>query len=105
MGYRLNGYRARKDKSPVMGPLSKPSAVELAVGDVHRDFKAETHFGVLRLAPHIFLQKVRLTLLLESLNPESRNCLPGEPNESQAFSGMFTLITLEKSPNGHHDFH
>jgi hypothetical protein len=88
-----------------MGPLSKPSAVELAVGDVHRDFKAETHFGVLRLAPHIFLQKVRLTLLLESLNPESRNCLPGEPNESQAFSGMFTLITLEKSPNGHHDFH
>jgi hypothetical protein len=23
-----------------------------AVGDVHRDFEAETHFGVLRLAPH-----------------------------------------------------
>jgi hypothetical protein len=44
----------KKDKSPMMGPLSKPNAVNLAVGDVHRDFEAETHFGVLRLAPHNF---------------------------------------------------
>jgi hypothetical protein len=44
-----------------MGLLSKPSANDLAVGDVHRHFKAETHFGVLGLAPHSFLQKVRLT--------------------------------------------
>jgi hypothetical protein len=65
-----------------MGPLSKPSADKLAVGDVHRDFKAETHFGVLRLAPHIFLQRVRLIFVLESLNLKSRTCLPGEPNES-----------------------
>jgi hypothetical protein len=42
----------KKDKSPVMGLLSKPNAVDLAVGDVHRDFEAETHFGVLRLGPH-----------------------------------------------------
>jgi len=45
---------SNKDKSPMKGPLSKPNAIDLAVGDVHRDFEAETHFGVLRLAPHIF---------------------------------------------------
>jgi hypothetical protein len=49
---------AKKDKSPVMGPLSKPNADDLAVGDVHRDFEAETHFGVLRLGPHNFSPKV-----------------------------------------------
>ena len=25
----------------------------LAVGDVHGDFETETHFGVLRLGPHV----------------------------------------------------
>jgi len=47
----------KKDKSPKMGPLSKPNADDLAGGDVHRDFKAKTHFGVLRLGPHSIFSK------------------------------------------------
>ena len=43
------------------GLSSKPNADDLAVGDVHRDFEAKTHFGVLRLGPHIFLQEFRFS--------------------------------------------
>jgi len=43
-----------------MGPLSKPNADDLAVGDIHRDFEAETHFVYSGLVHIIFLQKFRL---------------------------------------------
>ena len=61
-----------------MGLLSKPSADELAVGDVHRHFKAETHFGVLRLAPHSFLQRVRqIDIVARIIEPGRRNDISG----------------------------
>jgi hypothetical protein len=45
---------AEKNESPFPGLSS--SLPQLAVGDVHRDFETETHFGVLRLGPHKHLQ-------------------------------------------------
>lgn len=46
-------------KAPLKGP-SRVTTPQSAVGDVHRDFEAETHFGVLRLAPHDNLRMLEL---------------------------------------------
>jgi len=42
----------QKNESPCAG-LSLSTLPLLAIGDVHGDFKTETHFGVLGLGPHV----------------------------------------------------
>jgi hypothetical protein len=85
-----------------VGLLSKPNANELAVGDVHRDFKTETHFGVLGLGPHNYSPKVKIV--------ESTGCNPSlaihrypsaaqprsarNADESLVFSTMTPTIAL-----------
>ena len=44
--------RSEKNESPCAG-LSLSTLPLLAIGDVHGDFKTKTHFGVLRLGPHV----------------------------------------------------
>jgi hypothetical protein len=85
-----------------MGLLSKPNADDLAVGDVHRDFKTETHFGVLGLGPHSYSPKVKIVestgcnpslvihRYLSAVQPRSAH----NPDESLVFSTMIPTIAL-----------
>jgi hypothetical protein len=47
---------SKTTKAPVMGLSHRPRK-NLAVGDVHRHFEAEAHFGEFRFGPHNLLQK------------------------------------------------
>jgi hypothetical protein len=49
-------WSGQNNESPDAGLSSSPQN-RLAVGDVHRHFEAEPHFGEFRLGPHSLLQK------------------------------------------------
>lgn len=112
--------RSEKNESPCTGP-SLSTLPLLAIGDVHGDFKTETHIGVLRLGPHVSYLLVGLkyyigedneicsaVLAMASPSRYASERIRSQTSPAQVRLQLWTLVarlTAEKSANFSHDFH